>query len=381
MAKKKVLLILHYPPPIHGAGIMGDIIRKSERLKEEFHTRTIKIDSSVELHDIGRMSLKKVWLTLKFVIRVFWVVLAFRPNKVHYFSSSQGIAFYRDYLVSLSFKFLKVFNDLSIYYHYQAKYRLTKNWEMTISKWYFKNASIVVLSKELIEDFKVLPFWKKLSFYILPNTCKNLVSDDEFKSSLFFKNELDIVNFLYLSNMIPSKGYLEVLDVARYLNEKKVQALFSFAGDWMTKEDEEKFLKIVKELNLQNMIHIHGRVNDIQKKQLLSRAHFLIFPTRYPNEAFPLVLVEALQFGVLPITYINGGTPSIVNDNLGMLIKDNSLESLKNTALFASKRDRYMEKAFNARDKYLNDYRLFHFEKKLIDILNKEIEPVNLNNL
>ena len=46
MKKQKLLCILHYSPPAHGASKVGDFIKSSEKLKDEFHCKFIKIKSS-----------------------------------------------------------------------------------------------------------------------------------------------------------------------------------------------------------------------------------------------------------------------------------------------------------------------------------------------
>lgn len=55
----KLLCILHYSPPVHGASKVGDTIKSSKILKDEFDCRFIKIKSSNTLEDIGKFNLKK----------------------------------------------------------------------------------------------------------------------------------------------------------------------------------------------------------------------------------------------------------------------------------------------------------------------------------
>ena len=49
MKKQKLLCILHYAPPAHGASKVGDFIKSSQKLKDEFDCRFIKIKSSISL--------------------------------------------------------------------------------------------------------------------------------------------------------------------------------------------------------------------------------------------------------------------------------------------------------------------------------------------
>lgn len=379
--KKKVLLVLHYPPPVHGAGIMGDIIRKSAAISKKFKTRCIKIDSSSELGAIEKVSARKLWYTIRFYIRLSRAILFFRPDVVHYFASPRGPGFYRDFLASVIWKRFRLFKCPSIFYHFHGKYQVGKPFQNMFAKWFFTGANIVVLSDELLHGFKALPFWKTLKFFTLPNTCVDLISEQEFKESLVGKDQVSCNHFLYLSNMIASKGYLAALDVASYLKKKGVAFRFSYAGAWVSKNDKELFLQKVESLGLESVVEIRGKVDKAEKKELLLSSHFLIFPTLYPTEAFPLVLVEALQCGVVPICYKNGATPSIVDSRTGFLVSDNKIESLKKVSLEATGRRGYVTKSLGARDKYLKNYTQEIFEQRLSAIWNNETEPLNLEEI
>jgi glycosyltransferase involved in cell wall biosynthesis len=57
---------------------------------------------------------------------------------------------------------------------------------------------------------------------------------------------------------------------------------------------------------------IVGPADVIRKDELFGMASFLIFPTRYPLEGQPLVILEAMSRGVVPITTDQGGIPDLL---------------------------------------------------------------------
>ena len=96
MNKTKLLCILHYSPPAHGASKVGDFIKSSEKLKDEYDCRFIKIKSSDTIGDIGKVNFKKIYFVLELFFKILFMVLAFRPDKIYFTASVRGIAFYRD---------------------------------------------------------------------------------------------------------------------------------------------------------------------------------------------------------------------------------------------------------------------------------------------
>lgn len=57
--KPKILFILHLPPPIHGAAMMGKYIQESELVNSSFDCFCINLATAGSLSDIGHISLKK----------------------------------------------------------------------------------------------------------------------------------------------------------------------------------------------------------------------------------------------------------------------------------------------------------------------------------
>ena len=63
---------------------------------------------------------------------------------------------------------------------------------------------------------------------------------------------------------------------------------------------------------------LYGRVSDNLLKQLYSASDVLFFPSNY--ESFPTVIVEAMSFGVIPLTYGRGPFTEVVNNRNGFLV-------------------------------------------------------------
>ena len=97
--KRKILFIMHMPPPVHGAAMMGQYIHDSEKINSAFDCRYVNLTSASTLEDIGRVRLRKILDSARFIKRVKKEVEAFSPDLVYMTPNSKGIAFFKEFLV------------------------------------------------------------------------------------------------------------------------------------------------------------------------------------------------------------------------------------------------------------------------------------------
>ena len=55
------LFILHLPPPVHGAAMVGKYIHDSELINSEYDCHYINLAIASSLEDIGKVGIKKLW--------------------------------------------------------------------------------------------------------------------------------------------------------------------------------------------------------------------------------------------------------------------------------------------------------------------------------
>ena len=58
--KPSILFILHMPPPVHGAAMMGKYIHDSKVINETFDCHYINLATAKDIKDIGKVGLKKL---------------------------------------------------------------------------------------------------------------------------------------------------------------------------------------------------------------------------------------------------------------------------------------------------------------------------------
>ena len=123
------------------------------------------------------------------------------------------------------------------------------------------------------------------------------------------------IRLLYLSGMIPSKGYGDVLEALAVLRGRGVEATATFAGRWPSAEAEAGFRARIDALGVGGAARVLGGVADREAvRRLYLDADVFLLPTAYPVEAQPLTVIEALAAGTPVVVTRWAGLPEMVDD-------------------------------------------------------------------
>lgn len=370
---KRILLILHLPPPIHGASVISATVKDIIENVKNYNTKTIRINSSSNLSEVSNFSFKKILLSVGLLFKILIQLIIFRPQIIYLTASCNGFAFYRDFLINILF-ILFSSNKTKIHYHLHNRGVVpftidNGRIKQILIRRFFKNRNIILLSPSLKTDFDKFTL-QKVTYSYLPNATSDYLQSDI--NTIFEKryNNINLINVLFLSNMIKTKGYEIILTIIKELKLSNDihKYHFHFAGAWKDGNDENNFNKFINEHSLENCLTFHGFCDVEKKKNLLTKCHCLLFPTYYYNEAFPLVIPEAFSFGLPVLASRIGAIPDILYKNFGLSLEIKEIN--KNS--FISFCDIYVNKetAIMCRNAYLENYTIKQFEKKLLNILS-----------
>lgn len=150
------------------------------------------------------------------------------------------------------------------------------------------------------------------------------------------------VQILYLSNLVESKGYLELLHAIALLRERYgIDDLFChFCGIFLAnppddvrvrsaEQARELFERSVRELGLEHHVRFHGPVTGADKAAMLEQAHVFVLPTHYNNEGQPISIIEAMAFGAVVVSTDYRAIPDMVQDGVtGRLVPSRDPEAI-----------------------------------------------------
>jgi glycosyltransferase involved in cell wall biosynthesis len=137
---------------------------------------------------------------------------------------------------------------------------------------------------------------------------RNFAADELFVSSAELAEKwanTDVLQVLFLSNLLPGKGYVELVQAIECLPpDIAARYQFSFAGGFESDADKQSFLNAIE--NLPNLRY-HGTVHGAEKRELLRQAHLFCLPTYYPYEGQPISILEAYAAGCAVATTDHSG--------------------------------------------------------------------------
>nr|WP_255481253.1 glycosyltransferase [Pontibacter sp. Tf4] len=183
---------------------------------------------------------------------------------------------------------------------------------------------------------------------------------------------------LFLSNMMEEKGVLVLLEACKLLKDKGLDFECHFVGAW-SDISEEMFTATVQEYNIQENIFAYGKKLNGDKKAFLQQADIFILPTN--NDCFPLVLLEAMEYGLPVISTPEGGIPDIVvNGENGFLVPQRDVKALVDKlSILMQEPDLRTKMGAAGRKRYEEFFTLGKFEQNMAEILEDAIAHKNCN--
>ncbi len=156
---------------------------------------------------------------------------------------------------------------------------------------------------------------------IIPNTIDLVVSPEAAARKAERRLAGRPVRVLYLSGMIPSKGYLVALGAVAELVRRGVPVQATFAGRWPSAAAEREFGARARASGAAQSVRHLGSVSDRNAvRELYLDADLFVLPTSYPVEAQPLTIIEALSAGTPVISTAHASIPDMIeNGTSGVL--------------------------------------------------------------
>ena len=265
------------PPPVHGFSAINQ--------KMLAHIQTV---GRVRIFDrvprrAGFLSNPIVYVLLLFV-KFASLFLVERPRSLYV-----GLSGGKGQLADLIFIFFaKLFNIDVFVHHHSFAYINECSAFYRFTLWFLKDCYNIVLCKSmgdaLVELYK----------FDLGKIC--VLSNAAFLTAPIEKQANKTPNFVigFLSNITEEKGIFDYFSVLEILQNEGIDCKGIVAGpvDPIIKSRFDNVLS-----SLQNVSHIGPVYGDL-KTQFFANINLLLFPTKYPNEAEPVTILEAFSAGV-----------------------------------------------------------------------------------
>lgn len=364
----KILFIAPLPPPIDGQSKASKTIL--DRLLEEKH--------EVEIVYLNkRSSLKNNYLSFTRIVDIIKILF-----KVWRKRKNNDIIF-----ISLAESFLGNLRDLFIYcicIKYKQKIIVHMLGGAGMKEIISSKGIRFKTNKYFIEKFKGVIVEGPLNFeifsrviskdriHIVPNFAEEylLVNDKEIKEKYSLS---DCIQVLFLSNLLPGKGYKELVHGFISLDsELRDKLSIVFVGGFESDKSKMDFLDTINKYD--NVKYLGSFIDGTNKRELFLESQIFCLPTYYPYEGQPISILEAYATGCVVITTNHSGIPYIFTDKInGYIVESRSAESIKRVLKEILLNKNILENiAFTNRDEALLKYRTSIFQDSIMKIFTEK---------
>jgi len=133
-------------------------------------------------------------------------------------------------------------------------------------------------------------------------------------------------------------------------------------------ETQKELQCLVKYLQLENVVHFKGSIDDLPKKMI----EYSIYAMTSVTECFPMVLLEALSVGLPIVSYDcpNGPRNIIINNNDGLLTENQNIKSFAENLKKLIENDNLRMMMGNNAKKNVSRFTIAEVMKKWQSLLN-----------
>jgi len=301
-----ILLVGQTPPPHHGQSVVTGMLFEHEwsKVKVSF----LRMAYSDAIDQVGKFSLFKVFHLFSLIFQTWKIALTQRPDVLYYLPSSpHKVPLIRDLIYLSLTRWL--FSKTVFHYHAGGLAEYVDG--LGSLKWlahkvYGRADVSIELSENGLSPSDYFGAKKKVC---IPNGL-NVGSKNPWKAL-----ENDIMHVLFIGALNEGKGTLQIVKTAAILKERGVRVSFSLVGAWADEEYKSTVLAEVAQSGLEDVVDFPGILTGDPKWEALSSADCFFFPSHYASENFPLVLIEAMAFGLPIITTDWRGIPNVVGNS------------------------------------------------------------------
>ena len=354
------------PPPYMGPSIATQIILNS-RFIDEFNVIHIETADRRPLNNLGKFDLTNIYLALKHYLLLFHRLLFSKADLVYIPICQATAGFLRDVpFIVMS----KLFGKKVVLHlrggHFREFYNSSNKAMKYVIEQTLKSIDrMIVLGSSLTTLFDGLIPEEKLS--VVPNGLNMALDKVRYKNP-----EKDHLMILFLSNLMETKGFKDVLYSIKKVAQCHNNVRYTFAGPWMKDKDKLECENYLDREKIKDYVEFRGTVTGRNKTRLLQHTDIFVFPTYYPFEGHPWVIVEAMASG-LPIITTDQGCikESVLHGENGFIIPKRDPDAVAEKMIYLIEHSEVRERmGQKSRQLYEANFTKEHFVQRMINTIN-----------
>ena len=310
--RSDVLLVGQTPPPYHGQAVVTAMLFEHDWA--DLKVERLRMSYSDTIDAVGKAGIGKIIHLLALILKTWWIVLNNRPRILYYLpASANRVPVIRDiiYLGLVRWLFPKTV------FHYHAG-GLPE---------YLESAGVLGKIGNIV--------YSKADLSV--EICRTEHSPGRIfnaRNTVYVPNGLDVelvprsrpdeaeLQVLFLGALNEGKGVLDVIKATRIVLDKGCRYHVKLIGAWASPEFKKEAEALVASEGLDEVIEFPGVMKGADKWQAYADADLFIFPSHYQSENFPLVIIEAMAFGLPVVSTIWRGIPQLIGESGAAILAD-----------------------------------------------------------
>lgn len=363
--RKRILFIMPLPPPVHGSAMVSRQIRDSQLINESFDCDYINLSTSKKMTEVGKNNPVKILRFVSSFSILLWKLATRKYDLCYLALTCHGRGFLKDAPFALLCKLFR--RKLVLHQHNKGMDRDVDRWPYRfLFPLVYNKTKVILLSRFLYQDIsRIVP---EENVLVCPNGIQDFAVTTKQESEL-----KQTVRIVFISNLIKSKGVLDLIEACRLLKERNEAFLCDIIGNETCELNRQDIERIISDKGLEDFVVYNGALYGEDKEKALHNADIFVFPTYYSDECFPLCILEAMRHALPVVTTDEGGIRDMVTDGFnGIICKKGDPPSVAHaiSRLIENPENR-LDMGQNGRERFESDFTLDCFEKDLIDCLNK----------
>lgn len=348
--KKNIVILGKLPPPFIGPAMATQIMLKS-KLRQEFEIYHLDTSDHRDINTLGKIDFQNIFLAFKQYCKLVWLLVSQKPEIVYLPNKQTTIGFLQDLPIMI---ITKLFRKKLVCHLRGGDFLNWYNSLPAFMKWVVRKAysfvdAQIVLGRNLKYIFAGIVVDEKI--HVVPNGA-NFVFSSAGKNGA-----AESLKILYLANFHRSKGVLDVLYAIPHIYQESKSVEFTFAGSWRDEETKEEFERFMRR-NRGLPIRVLGPVSGERKMKLYSESDVFVFPSYYPPEGHPWVIVEATAAGLAIIATDHGAiAESVIDGKNGFIVEKKNPKQISERIIFLSRNRKVVrEMGKESRRRYEENY-------------------------
>ena len=329
----------------------------------------------------GNGKIGRVFDYIGVMIKLVYRLVSSSYDFAYVITSQSKAGFYRDYIM---IGLCKLFNVEVVTHQYGGNYNQMLSVMNASDMKRLQNmtdyiSTIIVEGVYMKEQFSFYNGYE-MKVVVIPNGLplegKHICREKTYCKGMPFK-------LFYLSNLIVSKGYLDVLKAVDLLVNKYGRNVeCTFAGKFMSASDDEypgvsnkkDFDDFISAKQLSKQVKYFPGLYGNEKDLYFSESNVFLLPSYYINEGQPVSIIEAMAYGCVPIVTEYRHIPMMVNSENGCFVPPKSPEAICDTVMrLMDDPNIYHKKSIKCIEDYTNKFKFDVFVSKVMNVFNTVI--------